>query len=69
VRIFEQSVDQAGGCEDPKAPTSSAEVREIYGSMVSTPGGWKWYEANRHVFSTAVQPRLEEVMSSDAVGT
>jgi hypothetical protein len=41
----------------------------FYGSMVSTPGGWKWYEANRHVFSTAVQQRLEEVMSSDAVGT
>ena len=38
----------------------------FYGSMVSTPGGRKWYEANRYVFSTAVQQRLEEAMSTDA---
>jgi hypothetical protein len=36
----------------------------FYGSMVSTPGGRKWYEANRHVFSSAVQHRLEEAISS-----
>ena len=36
----------------------------FYGSMVSTPGGRKWYEANRQVFSSAVQRRLEEAISS-----
>ncbi len=36
----------------------------FYGSMVSTPGGRKWYEANRHVFSSAVQQRLEKVISN-----
>ncbi len=36
----------------------------FYGSMVSTVGGRKWYEANRHVFSSAVQQRLENFISS-----
>ena len=31
---------------------------EFYGSMLATPGGMRWYEANRHILSASAQAKL-----------
>lgn len=38
----------------------------FYGSMLSTPGGRRWYEANRHLFRPSTQARLEDFLQNDA---
>ena len=39
-----------------------AGLPAFYGSMVATPGGLRWYEANRHIFRSSTQSRLDEFL-------